>query len=307
MDGMTQHQTGGFSAGRIALIVAVVAAGFSIVHAVRNGRDASAPATASAVAPSAYNPVAVLEKRAADNPGDGSAWAELGAGYFDSGRYADAVTAYGKATAANPSAAALWSALGEARVMASEHDPMPAQAAADFARALSLDARDPRARYFLGVRKDLAGDHQGAIAAWLALLADTPPGAPWESDLRRTIEQVAKINRIDVTARLAAVRQPEPRLPLAARGIPGPSAQDLRAASAIPPGEQRQMAEAMVARLETKLRDNPENIDGWIMLMRSRMTLGQTDRAAQALMDAIAGNPDQADMLRQQAGMLGVK
>jgi cytochrome c-type biogenesis protein CcmH len=67
------------------------------------------------------------------------------------------------------------------------------------------------------------------------------------------------------------------------------------------------MAEGMVARLEARLRNAPTDTDGWIMLMRSRVTLGQTDKAAQALRDAIAANPGQADVLREQAQVLGIR
>src|SRR3546814_5738329 len=67
----------------------------------------------------------------------------------------------------------------------------------------SSDLKEPRARYFLAVKKDLAGEHRGAIDDWFALLADTPQGAPWEPDLRRTIEQVGAIHKIEVKSRLA--------------------------------------------------------------------------------------------------------
>lgn len=293
----------------MAVGAAIIALGFAIGYAVnRDGGSASANAPEIAAAASmGGDPVAALEKRVKDDPQDGEAWAGLGAAYFNAGRFSDAVTAYEKATSAMPGTAGVWSALGESRVMASERDPMPAEAAANFAKAASLDAKDPRARYFLAVKKDLGGDHKGAIEDWLDLLADTPPGAPWEADLRRTIEQVAKINDIDVSTRLAAVKQPAPAAPVAARGIPGPSAQDLQAAAAIPPGEQREMAEGMVSRLDARLKGDPKNVDGWIMLMRSRMTLDQPDKASQALKDAVAANPGQAEMLREQAGILGVK
>jgi cytochrome c-type biogenesis protein CcmH len=306
--GMTQVPSSGFRWGKAAMGAAIIALGFAIGSAV-NRDSGAAPAAAPQMAATSMSgdPVAALEKRTKDNPKDGEAWAGLGAAYFNAGRFSDAIPAYEKATAVLPNAAGLWSALGESRVMASERDPMPAEAAANFAKAASLDAKDPRARYFLAVKKDLALDHRGAIEDWLALLANTPPGAPWEADLRRTIEQVAKINSLDVSTRLAATQQPAPTIPVAARGIPGPSAQDLQAAGAIPPSEQRQMAEGMVSRLDARLKADPKNADGWIMLMRSRMTLGQPDKASQALKDAIAANPAEAEMLRQQAGILGVK
>src|SRR3546814_10904696 len=85
---------------------------------------------------------------------------------------------------------------------------MPAAASEAFDKAIALDAKDPRARYFLAVRKDIGGDHRGAIDDWFALLADTPRGAPWEADLRRTIEQVGAIHKIEVAGRPDAARQP---------------------------------------------------------------------------------------------------
>ena len=181
---------------------------------------------------------------------------------------------------------------------------MPALALEAFRKAAQLDPTNPRARYFLAVKKDLDGDHQGAIADWLALLKDTPPGAPWLADLTRTIEQVGKINKIPVTARIAAVA---PKAPAATAAIPGPDKAALAQATGIPPSQQREMAEGMVASLEAKLKANPGNLDGWAMLIRSRVVLDQRDKAAQALKDAIAANPAQAAALRQQAAMVGVE
>ena len=261
------------------------------------------------------DPLAVLEARLEEDPRDVSAWQELGFIRFERGDFAAAADAYREATRLDPDGAVLWSALGEALVMDSKRDPLPPEALAAFRKAVELDPADPRARYFLAVKRDLDGDHEGALGEWLDLLEDTPPGAPWESDLARTIEQVATINKIDVADRLERVQSARsvqapaaPAGPFAATdGIPGPSAAQVAAASSIPPGEQRQMAEGMVASLESKLAANPDNVDGWIMLMRSRMTLGQPDRARKALDDALAANPGAAPRLRAQAEALGIR
>ena len=261
------------------------------------------------------DPIAVLEARLEEDPRDVSAWQELGFIRFERGDFAAAADAYREATRLDPDGAVLWSALGEALVMDSKRDPLPPEALAAFRKAVELDPADPRARYFLAVKRDLEGDHEGALGEWLDLLEDTPSGAPWESDLARTIEQVATINKIDVADRLERVQSARsvqapaaPAGPFAATdGIPGPSAAQVAAASSIPPGEQRQMAEGMVASLESKLAANPDNVDGWIMLMRSRMTLGQPDRARKALDDALAANPGAAPRLRAQAEALGIR
>ena len=252
------------------------------------------------------DPLAALEQRAAAEPGNAQGWQELGFEYFQLQRFADAARAYRHATEADPKSAVLWSSLGEALARASEHDPMPPEARVAFAKAAAIDPKDPRTRYFQAVEKDLAGDHKGALDAWLALLADTPPGAPWEADLRRTIEQVGEINKIDVAQRLAAAAAGRPAPKPAMPGIAGPDAQQLAAASSIPPSEQQQMAEGMVARLAARLEQQPANPDGWIMLMRSYKTLGRDAEARAALAKALAANPGARSQLDEAAATLGV-
>jgi cytochrome c-type biogenesis protein CcmH len=66
------------------------------------------------------------------------------------------------------------------------------------------------------------------------------------------------------------------------------------------------MAEAMVARLATRLEGDPANVDGWIMLMRSYRTLGRDAEAEAALARAIAANPAAAGRLREAATALGI-
>jgi cytochrome c-type biogenesis protein CcmH len=189
--------------------------------------------------------------------------------------------------------------------MASEREPMPPAALEAFRKAAALDPKDPRARYFLAVEKDLAGDHEGAIAAWLALLAETPSGAPWEADLRRTIEQVGRINAIAVDERIAAAQDLRPPAPAMA-GIPGPTQEQIAAASALRPAEQQQMAEEMVARLAARLERVPRDVEGWVMLMRSYRTLGRDADARAALGKALAANPAARAELSSAAATLGI-
>ncbi len=305
---MADGQTGRWRVSTWVLLVAILVAGFAIGTSLRRHAGAAGGAADPTAALIGDNgdPLVAMEARTRDNPQDGGAWSALAGAYFESGRFDEAVASYDAAVQLTPQQASLWSGRGEARVMASAHDPMPAAAAADFERAVALDPKDPRARYFLAVKQDLGGDHQGAIDSWLALLADTPPGAAWEADLRRTITQAAKINHIAVAKQLAAVQQPAAQLQVPAPALPGPSKEDIARASALRPSEQRGMAEGMVARLEVKLKADPTNVDGWIMLIRSRMTLGQPDLARKALADAVAANPGQAAQLREQAAVLGV-
>ena len=255
--------------------------------------------------------IEALEAAANANPDDAQGWQRLGLALFGESRFAEAATAYERATVADPESPILWSALGESLVMASSTDPLPLAAISAFERALALDSGDARARYFMAVRRDLTGDHAGAITDWLALLADTPPGSPWEADLIRTIEQVGAINEIDVAPRIASASAARDILPAEALAGPaaagrGPTAQEIAAASAIPPTQQQDMAEGMVARLAARLQTQPSDPDGWIMLMRSYKQLGRDGDARSARDRGVAANPAAAAQIGEAARMLGI-
>ena len=291
------------------LSVAALLALAAIVVALTRGHAANQPdAPAAATLVNGTDPLAEWLRRVAQHPGDSDAWRKLGEAQFAHGVYADAISSLERAAQISPKQAILWSSLGEARVMASEHDPMPSEALADFHRAQAVDSSDPRSRYFLAVKQDLDGDHKGAITAWLALLKATPADAPWRSDLVRTIEQVGAINHIAVAGRIAEAGGTTPAKPPPVRATQsGPTPQDLASASALPPSQQRQMAEGMVERLAARLKAQPRDPDGWVMLIRSRAYLGQADKAAAALGEALAANPGEAEQLRAAAAALGVR
>jgi cytochrome c-type biogenesis protein CcmH len=230
-------------------------------------------------------------------------WRVVGWAYLENGKAEESAAAYRRAAEIEPGNAENWSSLGEALQVSSRRAVPEAQAA--FERALKLDPSDPRARYFLAVQKDLRGDHKGAVEDWLAFLKDTPPGAPWEADLRRNIEQTAARHKIDLAGRLP----PPGAAPAATAAIPGPTPEQLAAASSIPPGEQDAMVAGMVERLATRLKQNPRDADGWIRLMRSRMVLGQTKAANEALRSGLAafeGDAAAQGRLRSAAAELGV-
>jgi cytochrome c-type biogenesis protein CcmH len=230
-------------------------------------------------------------------------WRTVGWAYAEAGDAEASAAAYRRATEVEPENAENWSSLGESLQVASTSVVPEAEAA--FERALKLDPSDPRARYFLAVQKDLRGEHEAAIKGWLALLKDTPPGAPWQADLQRTIRQAAAKYRIDVPETLLS----SPPAPTATAAIPGPTAEQMAAAASIPPGEQDKMVRAMVDRLAARLASNPRDAEGWIRLMRSRMVLNDAAGATEALRSALRAFRDDAatqGRLRSAGAQLGV-
>ena len=307
---------------RIALIVAaLLALGAVAVQIYRSmNSDSGAAAVASGLdseqAPSVDEVIDGLEKKLQENPDDAESWRMLGWSYFETGKFAESATAMKRATTLDPDNPEYWSMLGEALVMASDGQQVPPDAAEAFRNALKHDAKDARARYFLAVQKDIAGNHKGAIEDWFALLADTPADAPYAADIRRVIGQVAENEGIDVAARLAKATPAAPTGGISTDGpavataaIPGPSREEMQEAAALPPGQQEAMIANMVDGLDKRLQANPKDANGWIMLIRSRMQLGQTVQAKQALdrgLQAFKNDGAEAKRIREAAAALGV-
>ncbi len=268
--------------------------------------------------------VAGLEKKVAANADDPEGWRMLGWSYFQMQRFDDSARAYGKAVALKPDGTGFQSAYGEALVQVANGAVTPAAADA-FAKAQAQDGADARARYFLGVKKQQEGDAKGALDDWITLLGESATDAPWVPQLRSVIEQTAGDAKIDVSARLAALRPPAsggasvaaPPMPglagtaasVPAGVMPGPSADQVAGAAAMTAGDRQAMIRGMVDGLAKKLQANPRDESGWLRLMRARSVLGENTAAARARNDAIAafaGDPAAQARIRAAATEIGI-
>jgi cytochrome c-type biogenesis protein CcmH len=316
---------GGVAIGLAALVALAAAAMYAGMGKPGMGTGAvtaAAPQAAPAAGPNEQQATAEiaqlitgLEKKVAAKPQDPQGWQLLGWAYFQTGRYADAATAYGKAVALKPDGLGYQSAWGEALVQAGNGTVSPIAVAA-FEKARAQDPNDARARYFLGLAKQQAGNPKGALDDWFALLAESPADAPWVPQLRGVIDEVSKGAGIDVTARLAAIKPPAsggasvavPGLP-AAPAAPGPTAQQMADAQGMATGDQQAMIRGMVDRLAGKLTANPRDEDGWLRLMRARMVLGEGAEAAKArdaALKAFTGDAGAQARIRAAATELGI-
>ncbi|GGE19241.1 c-type cytochrome biogenesis protein CcmI [Polymorphobacter glacialis] len=258
--------------------------------------------------------VAGLEAKMAQNPGDPDGWRMLGWAYFQTGRFAESAQAYGKAIALKADGTGYQSAYGEALVQAANGQVTPAAVAA-FSAAKAQDGADARARYFLGVAKQQGGDARGALDEWISLLGESATDAPWVPQLRGVIEQTAAAAKIDVAARLAALRPPVSggatvaAPPMGVAGTPGPTAAQVEAVTAMPAADQGAMIQGMVDGLAKRLAANPRDEAGWLRLMRARVVLGDAAAAGKARDDAVAafaGDVAAQGRIRAAAAGLGI-
>ncbi len=247
--------------------------------------------------------IAQLESHLQAAPGDGEGWATLGWSYMRVARYDEAVAAYQHAVSLLPGQADLLGQQGQA-LMAQAGGKVTPQAKTIFQQALAIDPADPAARYFLALAKDQSGDAKGAMDAWIALIASAPPGAAWEPEIRARVEATARERSVDIATRLPREAASAP--PVA---LPGPTADQVAQASRLPPDQQQSMVAGMVESLAARLKNNPRDADGWTMLLRSRMNLGQTAQAQADLAAALAAFSDAPDVqarLRQTGRTLGI-
>jgi cytochrome c-type biogenesis protein CcmH len=220
------------------------------------------------------NLVTQVEQHLEKNPTDGRGWKVLAPVLLRIGRYDDAVRAYRNSITYGGDSASNRADLGEA-IAAAGGGVVTAEAKAEFDHALALDAGDAKASYFLGVAAEQDGRKDEAASIWRAMLDKAPSDAPW-----RPLVQ-------DALARVGAPAAPAlPEQTMAA-------AKDMSAA------DRDSMVRGMVERLAVRLKQNGDDVEGWLRLVRAYLVLGDRDKAKGALTEARQAIGNDAERLRQ--------
>ncbi|MCP5074247.1 MAG: tetratricopeptide repeat protein [Rhodobacteraceae bacterium] len=251
--------------------------------------------------------IAALANRLQLNPDDAEGWRMLGWSYFNTERYGQAAEAYRRAADLRGDDADLYSAYGEALVRAAQGQ-VTATALAVLDKTLELNPGDARARFFQGMAQEQAGNAAGALDIWIDVLKTAPNDAEWITGLHQRIDELALAHSIDVSDRLQGIErvvEPTPGTVLTA-----PSREEITAAKALPDADRQAMIEGMVDGLEQRLSESPQDIDGWIRLMRSRLVLNDADGAERALNRArlvFYEDPDASVRITTAASDLGMQ
>jgi cytochrome c-type biogenesis protein CcmH len=220
------------------------------------------------------NLVAQVEQHLEKNPTDGRGWTVLAPVLVRVGRYDDAVRAFRNSIAYAGDGASKRADLGEA-IAGAAGGVVTAEAKAEFERALALNADEAKASYFLGVAAEQDGRKADAAAIWRALLEKSPADAPWRPLLQASLARVG--------------------------GASAPTLSDDTMATAKNMNETDRdtMIRGMVDRLATRLKQNGDDVEGWLRLVRAYMVLGDRDKAQAALGDARQAVAKDAERLRQ--------
>ena len=232
-----------------------------------------------------------LVARLGKNPKDIEGWRLLGWSYFNLQRFDEAAAAFAKAIELSPNVADLHSARGEALVRAA-NGAVTANSKLAFSEALKLNSKELRARYFIGLEKAQAGNKTAALDDWIEVANDVETNDPTVPALGQSIAELAKELNVDLTQRLrrpldtADQRTPgQPKSPdvslMPHTTVPSePKLGDANAPAA--PANQTDMIGEMVGRLESRLERSPRDVDGWIMLIRSKKVLNDPGAVRQA-------------------------
>jgi len=220
------------------------------------------------------NLVAQVEQHLEINPTDGRGWNVLAPVLVRLGRYDDAVRAYRNSITYNGESAERRADLGEA-IAGAAGGVVTSEAKAEFERAIALDAGDVKASYFMGLAAEQDGRTADAGSIWRAMLAKAPADAPW-----RPLVQAA-------LARIGGV------------AAPALSDDTVAAAKGMSEGDRGAMIRGMVDRLATRLKQNGDDVEGWLRLVRAYMVMGDRDKAKSALTDARQAVANDAERLRQ--------
>jgi len=237
--------------------------------------DASQPLT---------NLVAQVEAHLEKNPTDGRGWNVLAPVLARLGRFDDAVSAYRNSIRYNGDGAERRSDLGEALAGAAG-GVVTSEAKAEFERAVALNADDPKANYFLGLAAEQDGRNVDAAAIWRTMLAKAPADAPWRPLVQAALVRVGG--------------PPAPALPDGA----------MAAAKEMNEADRGAMIRGMVDRLATRLKQNGDDVEGWLRLVRAYMVMGDRDKAASAVTDArraVAGDTERLRQLNEGLKNLGL-
>jgi cytochrome c-type biogenesis protein CcmH len=221
--------------------------------------------------------VAQVEAHLERNPQDGRGWEVVAPVYMQLGRYDEAARAWRNALTYNGVTATREANLGES-LTAGAKGVVTADAKRAFERAVALDGREPKARYFLGVSAQQEGRTAEAVTIWRELLATAPVGAPWTEFVREELARVEQGTQ---------------------KSQPSPNADEMAAASEMDPQQRQQMIVGMVEGLAEKLKKDGSDFEGWMRLVRAYTVLGQRDKALAAAADARHAVSSDTDKLRR--------
>jgi len=150
------------------------------------------------------------------------------------------------------------------------------EAKTEFERAVALAAEDVKANYFLGLAAEQDGRSSEAASIWRGMLEKAPANAPWRPLVQSALVRVG------------------------GSPVPALSNDAVAAAKDMSETDRGAMIRGMVERLATRLKQNGDDVEGWLRLVRAYMVMGDAEKAKAASSDArraVAKDPERLQQL----------
>jgi cytochrome c-type biogenesis protein CcmH len=144
------------------------------------------------------------------------------------------------------------------------------EAEAALSRVLAADPGNGAARYYTGLLMIQTGRPDLAFQVWDGLLRTSQPTDPWVLPIRAQIGDLAQI---------AGLRDYEPPQMASAPAAPGPTAEEMEAASEMTPEDRMAMIRGMVDGLSSRLATEGGPPEDWARLIGALGVLGETAQA----------------------------
>ena len=222
--------------------------------------------------------VLTAERHLAKNPDDAKGWQVLAGVYGRMNRPMDRARALQELIRLTEASPKLLTDFGEALTVAGGNI-VPVRAREMFEEALRQQPDLDKASFYLAVAQEQEGKFEEALARWTRLATLRPNDDNWQGMIAQR-----QANMHDKLG----IEQP---------AQPGPTAEQVEAASAMSEADRDEMIAGMVSGLAARLEDDPQDLPGWIRLIHAYSVLGQTDEARKALDKARAAFADQPDKL----------
>lgn len=266
----------------VGLAVFVVLASFGLYGLLGAPGAPAAPVSAQTEAkarvieaggPTFGEAIEQLQAHLALNPRDMKGWEVLGETARSVGDYALAVEAFSELARMNP-AEPEWRVEEFEAHMAHASGQITPAARLVLAALLGTAPEHPAGQFYLGLARLQSGNEDGARAIWTALADRSAADAPWMPIVRQ---------------QLSALGVRPPKL----------STEDLEVVSEMTTDEREVFIRSMMDRLVNRLESAPDDAEGWMMLARSQLAMGDKNAAIKTLERGIlVVSPDKSDELQ---------
>lgn len=221
---------------------------------------------AQTTTPSMDDLLKVAEQRLKDNPDDVNGWKVVAPVYVRMGRFEDAVNAYENVLRVEGRDSETLIKLADVYIEQSQGQINP-QAQELVQEVLAIDSGNSIARFYTGIIALQNDKLDETRSIWQGMLDTAKGDEEWLPVVQGRL------------AELATLQQSAPALPEL-------NDNTVKAIQEMAPEDRLEAIGQMVANLDEKLKEDPNNKEGWQRLIRSYIILGRSDDAKIALENA---------------------